>query len=106
MENLEQIDTEEYDEEDIDDTSQAINTILEDNNNIDTETHISLPIMTKYEWVMIKIERIEQITNGTIPLIQNADNYDSDNYLLGLHTALFHFLETLDHSSDLFLIVI
>ena len=33
--------------------------------------------MTKYEWVMIKIERIEQITNGTIPLIQNADNYDS-----------------------------
>ena len=31
MENLEQIDTEEYDEEDIDDTSQAINTILEEN---------------------------------------------------------------------------
>jgi len=69
--------TDDYYSDDLSNNDNEMDIILEDIGDIDTDNHISEPLLTKYEKVMVKIERIEQITNGSIPLILNAENYTS-----------------------------
>jgi len=49
-----------------------------DNNDIiDTDKHFTHPILTRYEYTMVVIERTEQISCGGHPLINNSDKYSS-----------------------------
>ena len=65
----------EEDDDELIDTSESI--IIEEKDHFNTSTHFTQPILTKYEKTMIIIERTEQILNGAIPLINNADTYTS-----------------------------
>ena len=66
---------EKYDDHELINTSDSI--IIEQKDHFNTSTHFTQPILNKYEKTMIIIERTEQILNGAIPLINNADTYTS-----------------------------
>tara|TARA_Y100001958_G_scaffold77772_1_gene52444 strand:+ start:2030 stop:2377 length:348 start_codon:yes stop_codon:yes gene_type:complete len=70
----------EEDDDELIDTSDSI--IIEEKDHFNTSTHFTQPILTKYEKTMIIIERTEQILNGAIPLINNADTYTSVEHIV------------------------
>ena len=73
--NTEDVIIDEEDDDELIDTSDSI--IIEEKDHFNTSTHFTQPILTKYEKTMIIIERTEQILNGAVPLINNADTYTS-----------------------------
>jgi DNA-directed RNA polymerase subunit K/omega len=66
------------DDDDLDE-DPIINNIefIDDKDTFDTSTHFTQSILTRYEKTMVIIERTEQLASGSIPLINNADSFNS-----------------------------
>ena len=66
------------DDDDYDDSTEIDDLeYIDQKDTFDTSTHFTQSILTRYEKTMVIIERTEQLASGSIPLINNADSFNS-----------------------------